>query len=69
MSVQRRIQQTFRLRCTGPNVPTRQFRSFFIAGDGQCLFASVKQLLCLDLTITYMRTQVVQYLRNARPNV
>ena len=60
----RNIVKTFRLRCTAPIVPTRQFCSFFVNGDGDCFFASVKQLLHLDLSITKMRTQVVQYIQN-----
>ena len=68
-SRKRNIIKTFRLRCTAPNVPTRQFCSFFVKGDGDCLFASVKQLLHLDLSITEMRRQVVQYIQNTLVNV
>ena len=38
-------------------------------GDGDCLFASVKQLLSLDLSIIEMRRQVVQYIQITLVNV
>jgi hypothetical protein len=68
-NVTRRIVGTFRLCCIGPNVPARQFRSFSVVGDGNCLFASVCNLLGLNVPINRTRTRVVQYLSDCEPSL
>ena len=63
------VNHIFRLRCAGPTVPTKMFRSFKIPGDGDCLFSSVKKMLQLDLSVRDMRARVVEYMQTARPHV
>ena len=56
------ITARFRLDLPIPRCRQTDFKSYHVAGDGDCLFTSVKKLLSLQISVSELRTQVVEHM-------